>query len=152
HMWFSSPTRRPKTRSRCGTRQRSFIPKLTCLEDRTLPSTFTVINTQDDGPGSLQQAIVDANYISAGPDTIDFNIPGAGVQTIALLHALPQITEEVTIDGTSQPGFAGQPIIELNGASAVGDSTIVPGLEIICSGCLIKGLIINGFSGSGIHI
>ena len=31
------------------------------LEDRTLLSTFSVSNTDDHGPGSLRQAIVDAN-------------------------------------------------------------------------------------------
>src|SRR5262249_11328817 len=147
-MWFSSPTRRPKTMSRSGLRRRSFIPRLTCLEDRTLPSTFTVLNNFDDGPGSLRQAIVDAES-NFGPDTIDFNIPGAGVQTIAPLYALPLITDTVTIDGTSQPGFAGQPIIELSGASA-GD--FADGLDIAASDCLIKGLIINSFSGAGVVI
>src|SRR5262245_547785 len=147
-MWFSSPTRLPKTRSRCGLRRRSFIPRLTCLEDRTLPSTFAVLNNFADGPGSLTQAILDAND-NFGPDTIDFNIPGAGVQTIAPPFALPQIYDTVTIDGTSQPGFAGQPLIELNGASA-GD--FADGLDIFAANCLVKGLIINGFSGTGIVI
>ena len=39
-------------------------------------ATFTVINTNDTGAGSLRQAIADANG-SAGPHTINFNIPGA---------------------------------------------------------------------------
>jgi hypothetical protein len=49
------------------------------LEDRTLPSTFTVMNTNDSGPGSLRQAILDANNIATGtaanPDLIEFQIP-----------------------------------------------------------------------------
>jgi hypothetical protein len=36
-------------------------------------------------------------------DTIDFNIPGAGVHTI-LEDTLPTVTKPVTIDGYSQPG------------------------------------------------
>ena len=44
-------------------------------------ATFTVTNTDDTGPGSLRQAILDANA-APGLDTIAFNIPGAGVHTI----------------------------------------------------------------------
>ena len=66
-------------------------------------TTFTVINTNDTGAGSLRQAITDANNTS-GADVINFNIAGTGVHTIAPESALPQITEAVTIDGYSQPG------------------------------------------------
>ena len=64
---------------------------------------FPVINTDDSGPGSFRQAILDANA-NAGPDTISFNIPGAGVHTIAPASSLPAITETVVIDGYTQPG------------------------------------------------
>ncbi len=46
-------------------------------------ATFTVTNTNDSGAGSLRQAILDANA-NPGDDTIAFNIPGSGVQTIAV--------------------------------------------------------------------
>ena len=59
--------------------------------------TFTVTHTDDSGPGSLRQAILDANA-TAGADTIEFNIPGAGVHTITPTTALPGITDAVTID------------------------------------------------------
>jgi hypothetical protein len=36
-------------------------PRLEVMEDRTLLSTFVVSNTGDSGPGSLRQAILDAN-------------------------------------------------------------------------------------------
>jgi hypothetical protein len=39
-------------------------------------TTFAVTNTNDSGPGSLRQAITDANSI-AGPDLIAFNIPAS---------------------------------------------------------------------------
>ena len=44
-------------------------------------ATFTVINTNDSGTGSLRQALLDANG-NPGLDTIAFNIPGAGPHTI----------------------------------------------------------------------
>ena len=78
-----------------------------CLEDRTLLAAFVVSSTNDDGPGSLRQAILDSNSATGQTNTIDFNIPGGGVQTIAPLSALPAITQPVLIDGWSQPGFTG---------------------------------------------
>ena len=51
----------------------------------------------------------------AGADTIVFNIPGAGVKVINLVTPLPEITEPVVIDGATQPGYAGSPLIELDG-------------------------------------
>lgn len=81
-------------------------------------ATFTVTNINDAGPGSLRDAITQANAV-AGADIINFNIPGAGVQTIAPLSSLSPITEAVTIDGFSQPGATpGNLLIELNGANA----------------------------------
>ena len=41
---------------------------------------------------------------SSGVDTINFNIPGSGVHTIAPNSELPVITEGVIIDGYGQPG------------------------------------------------
>ena len=65
---------------------------------RSFADTFTVINTDDSGAGSLRQAITDANA-NLGSDTIDFAIPGAGQKTIALLSELPAIGETVIMDG-----------------------------------------------------
>ena len=60
------------------------------LEERTLLATFVVTNTNDSGPGSLRQAILDSNAATGQTNTIDFNIPGSGVQTIAPLSACPR--------------------------------------------------------------
>ena len=76
-----------------------FRPRLEWMEDRTLLSTFLVSNTGDSGPGSLRQAILDSNAATGATNTIDFDIPGTGVQTIAPLSPLPAITNPVLIDG-----------------------------------------------------
>jgi hypothetical protein len=78
-------------------------------------ATFTVTNTNDSGAGSLRQAITDANAGGAGPHTIVFDITGSGVQTIAVASNLPLATSSggLTIDGTTQPGYAGTPVIAL---------------------------------------
>ena len=78
-------------------------PRLELLEDRLAPATFTVVNTLDSGAGSLRQAILDANAL-VGSDSIEFNIPGAGVRTISPATGLPLITSPVEIDGYTQPG------------------------------------------------
>jgi CSLREA domain-containing protein len=58
------------------------------------------------GVCSLRAAINEANA-HPGPDTIAFNIPGSGVQTIRLTKKLPTLNDETgptTIDGYTQPG------------------------------------------------
>ena len=50
-----------------------------------------------------------------GSNMITFNIGGGGLQTIHPASALPEITNTLTIDGTTQPGFNGTPIIEIKG-------------------------------------
>jgi hypothetical protein len=78
------------------------------------PEAFLVTNTNDSGPGSFRQAIIDSNAHPA-TDTIAFAI-GSGPQMISPLHVLPDITNPVIIDATTQPGYAGTPLITLSGA------------------------------------
>jgi parallel beta-helix repeat protein len=79
------------------------------LEDRDQPATFSVVNLNDIGAGSLRRAIHLANA-SPGPDVIEFDIAG----TIHLAQALPDITDAVTIDGTTAPGFTSAPVVEVD--------------------------------------
>jgi uncharacterized repeat protein (TIGR01451 family) len=128
------------------------------LEGRQLLTTFTVLTTADSGPGSLRQAILDANSaVFPGLDLINFNIGTGGAQTIAPLSPLPTIAEAVVINGTSQPGFTGTPLIELNGSLAGASAS---GLQLAVntvagtssSGSTVRGLVINRFSGAGISV
>jgi hypothetical protein len=117
------------------------------MENRTLLSTLSVTSTNDSGPGSLRQAIASANSSSAHA-TITFAIPGTGVQTIVLAAELPAIAEGVLIDGFSQPGFAGTPLVELRG-----NPTIPAGLQITATNVEVRGLAIDGFTtGTAISI
>lgn len=70
-------------------------------------ATFTVSTNADSGPGSLRQAILDANG-SSGADTITFQ---AGLAPISLTSGTIPITETLTIDG------AGSPTISLGAAT-----------------------------------
>ena len=113
---------------------------------QALAATFTVTNVNDSGPGSLRQAILDANS-NDGTDLINFHI-GTGVRTISPLSFLPSIVGRVTIDGTTQPGYAGTPIIEIEGSQAGTAS----GLIIFAGFSTIRGLVINRFAGDGISM
>jgi titin len=53
----------------------------------------------------------------------------------------------VTIDGTTQPGFSGTPLIELDGAGA---GSTANGLTVSAGHSTVEGLVINRFSGDGI--
>jgi hypothetical protein len=104
-------------------------------------TTFTVINTDDSGIGSLREAITDANA-TPGADTIIFDIPGAGQKTITVLSDLPAIMETVTIDG----GNSG---VASNRVELAGAGVVATGLQLnssVASNSVIRNLVINGFT------
>jgi hypothetical protein len=132
-------------------RGRHALPlRLEALEDRTAPATFTVRNTNDSGMDSLRQAILDADASADLSNTIAFAI-GSGTQTIAVNSALPDLTRAVLLDGTTQPGFAGAPLVVLNGGAFSGGPNGY-GLRITASGVTVRGLVLNGFTGADIRL
>ena len=124
--------------------RRRFRPRLEALEDRNLLNTYLVTSTADALAGTLRQAILDANA-HPGADTIKFSIGGGGMQSIAPLSPLPTLTQKVTIDGTTQPGWVGDPLINLDGSNA-GNAA---GLTVNADGCKIKGLVVHDFFSVG---
>jgi hypothetical protein len=107
-------------------------------------TTITVTSTLSAGPNTLRQAIIDANAdLSPDPVRIIFSID-SGAVSIAPTTALPAITRPVIIDGTTQLGFTGTPLIELRGDSAPAGSS---GLVLTGhSGSTVRGLVINRFT------
>jgi len=114
---------------------------------------ITVTNAQNSGPGSLRQAIVDANS-SVGLSHIAFSIPGGCPTLIALQSPLPDIESDVLIQGFSQPGSS--PNTAAMGSNAVhcvvvygGNSTPhalrVPSAESQAK-LRVRGLAFSGFS------
>lgn len=116
-------------------------------------AVFTVTNSDESGPGSLAQAIIDANTLE-GADTIAFNIPGAGVHTITLSTATSLVIfDDLTIDGYTQPGA--QPntlavgddaiiLIQIDGGGPA--STVAAGLSFAGGSSTVRGLSLTGFS------
>ena len=67
----------------------------------TPQAIFTVLNTDDSGPGSLRQAVLDANP----GDTIVFTSTLAS-QTITLTTGQIDIDQSIVIDGSAAPGIS----------------------------------------------
>lgn len=118
---------------------------------------YSVTTTAESGPGSLGQAILDANAhpnsSASDPDRIHFAIPGTDIQTITPQFPLPDITDPVVIDGFTQAGAlpnsnpVGQGVnpilrIELDGNFLFVEGN---GLTITCGNSTVRGLIISRF-------
>ncbi len=113
------------------------------------PGPGIVVNTTDD----LDDGVADATHTSLreainlanqrpGLDTIHFDIPGPGPHTIQPTSPLPVITDFVFIDGTTEPDYAGSPVIELDGTLA---GPAANGLYVTAGDSHIRGLVINRF-------
>ena len=137
----------PISRKSKSAKSRKRPLEMISLETRQVLSTFTVTSAADSGAGSLRQAIIDADK-GTGASTINFSI-GSGQQTINLNSALPSITVPLTINGTSQPGYAGTPLITLNGSSA---GSGVQGLDLAGGNDVVLGLAIDSFSANAIQL
>ena len=143
----------------------------------TVDSTLDAVDANigdticDDGSGNctLRAAIEEANS-NTDVSTIKFSIPGSGVKTIQPTSSLPYITEQVIIDGYSQPGalvntavapnpMTGTLLVEVDGSSA-GTGVNVFYFGTGSDGSIIKGLVIGNFSQSiainiaapGVHV
>lgn len=134
---------RDRSKSRKASQQRGLqLYSLERLEDRSLLTTFTVLNLNDSGTGSFRQALLDANS-SAGADTIEFSVSG----TVTLSKSLPSVTDVVTIDGTSAPGFEGAPVVEID-YNGKGGLTFTSGASL----STVQSLALVNGSGNGITL
>jgi hypothetical protein len=132
-------SRRAKSQERCLRQQLH----LGVLEDRTVPSTFTVLNTLGDGSvGSLRWAISQANS-HPGADSIDFD---SGVfstpRTVTLSGTQLELSD--TTGATSISGPAAGVTVRGGGASRV---FMVDALASAC----IAGMTITGGNASDGH-
>jgi uncharacterized repeat protein (TIGR01451 family) len=120
-------------------------------------SSGTTSNGCDVTDCSLLDAINQSNSTTGTVETITFNIPNSGVQTI-LTNAGFSITQSVILDAMTQPGYSSTPLIEIR-PSTMGLSY---GIRVLNQSVLgydpdltvtIRGLSIGGFtSGLGIQL
>ena len=118
--------------------------------------SWLIANQGTDNRISLREAIIAANNTTNGssPDEIHFEITdplgGNGAHTINVsFGGLPDITDAVIIDGTTDSDFGTTPIIELDGsAGGSGGFYLTSGSD----GSTIRGFVINDFTSSGIRI
>lgn len=116
------------------------------------PTPVLVTTSADSGPGSLRQAILDANA-SAEPNEVVFNIPtsDAGfdgqVFTISPISALPIVRNDLAIDGATQTAFSGDtnpagPEVVLDG----GFTTGAFGISISGDRNAVRNLVVSRFT------
>jgi hypothetical protein len=119
-------------------------------------ATITVDTSSDvaasDGDCSLREAMTAANddrrfeacRRGHGRDTIAFDI--AGSELISLADKLPIVTAPVTIDGTTEPDFAGAPVVRLDGTAGARR-----GIRTAADNVVIRGLVLTSF-GQGLRL
>jgi hypothetical protein len=121
------------------------VPRLDVLEDRTLPSTLTVLNNSDHDPGSLRAVLAGAS----NGDQIVFD-PSLTGQTITLTTGELLLNRDLTITGLG----AGQLAVSSNHASRVfevaGNTTVsLSGLTIANGGGTNPGFTGGGIKNAG---
>ena len=113
------------------------------------------------GDCTLRAALEEANATenSGGPDRIEFDIPGSASpgspHRIEPGSALPNVTDPVVIDGTTEPDYNGdRPVLEIDGGSAGSSNGFVveSGGGLDASGLSVVGFDFDAFEleeGSG---
>jgi hypothetical protein len=122
-----------------------------------VPLTNLVTTTADAGPGSLRAAIY---YATDHPGAIvKFNIlptdPGYsnGVFNIHLSgHLPPLVANGMVIDGSTQPGFTGKPLIVVDGSQIIPETFTSDTVLIYSSGNQVKNISFTGFDWNGLTL
>jgi hypothetical protein len=157
-------SRTSRTAPKAAARRRSALrsrPTIELIEGRQLLTAISipVTNISDSGDnshpiaGSLRAAVILSNQLLGSGKTaeIDFKIPGGGYQTISLLSPLPTLQEPTFINGASEAGYAGTPLIRLDGSYA-GAGAVGLTINALASGSRVSGLEVGDFNGGGIDL
>jgi hypothetical protein len=123
----------------------------------TVPLTNVVTTTADFGPGSLRAAIY---YATDHPGSVvKFNIPTGdsgysnGVFNIHLTgHLPPLVANGMVIDGSTQPGFTGKPLIVVDGSQILPETFTSDTVLIYSSSNQLKNISFTGFDWNGLTL
>jgi CSLREA domain-containing protein len=131
-------------------------PETTTFKRLTGQRVFTVTTTGDANDGvcdsshcSLREALGAANE-NPGPDTVAFSIPGTGPHEIHPESSLPDITDPITIDGTTQDGSAERLQVTVNGVFVGGEAAV--GFRVTAGNSTIRGLAVIRWEHIGIEL
>ncbi len=122
-----------------------------------VPLTNVVTTTADVGPGSLRAAIY---YATDHPGSVvRFNIPvtdpgySNGVYNIHLTGQLPTLVANgMVIDGSTQPGFAGKPLIVVDASQILPETFTSDTVLVYSSGNQLKNISFSGFNWNGLTL
>jgi Domain of unknown function (DUF4214) len=163
--WFRRSNGSSKLNTSIELRRSRLQPYVEALEERCVPSTMYTVNSLLDtntgtgNSGTLRYVMNLANTnhtgTAASPDQVQFTTGGGTIMVGAdtLGASLPALAnnEVAIIDGTTEAGYNGVPLVALDGTNATLGG-VVSGLTISGGSSTIKGLSIVGFSGNGIQL
>lgn len=109
----------------------------------------------EDAPEVTLRSLIEYDNEASDPVDINFNIPSNdpgydGSKFDIATSNLPNVEQSITIDGASQPGYGGSPIVAVDGDGfqLEADSTTIEGLAII--NARVAGVYVDGVSDSTI--
>ncbi|MEM6784420.1 MAG: integrin alpha, partial [Bacteroidota bacterium] len=102
------------------------------------------VDLATEGEQCTLRAVIEEANARAGRDSVSFDIAGSAPHVIAVVSALPEITEPLALDATTQPGYTVVPLVHLVG------SGVENGLVFQNGRSALRGMAIGGFTGSGV--
>lgn len=128
------------------------VAGLLCLQPlvESQAVTYVVTNTLPSGPGSLSAALENAATNYADVSRVTFAIPGTPPFVISPTSVLNVLYGNVTVDGTTQPGWSNNyPAVVINGSSLPGFADC---FDTYGTNNLIRGLRIQNFGANAIRL
>jgi hypothetical protein len=142
-LFANDRTKKPRRRDRSAKRRLRTRLGVERLDERIVLSTFSVLNLNDSGAGSLRQAIFDSNA-NPGADLVRF-APAAQNGAITLTSGELAITDHLRIDGPGADQLAvsgndASRVIRIASGAAVSidDLTVTHGRAVVQGGGILN--------------
>jgi CSLREA domain-containing protein len=106
----------------------------------------TVTRDGKDEPECTLRAAIRTANARAGRDSVSVDVPGAGPHTVVLASPLPAVTDPAVLDATTQPGYAGAPLLAVDAAGQP------LGLDLAAAETTVRGLSVGGATEAGVLV